>query len=355
MTGAFCLLFSTAGLAKMELAPRRYPVRAEERTCLAPYFSSHDLDAVDARVERLIYSIHSSVYDAKLYYHNAREAVARAGEDPTKNLIVAPHFLTAFMIRKEISMQMPADTLYWQNYPYWGISSGVYNGRGVSISAYDVVDQMLEGIVTGGRFPNLKSIVILGHSAGGQMVNRYAAGSRFEFDIARPRGIEVRYLVMAPSTCVYFTPERPAGADGDFCTPVRTPADFNTWGYGLDGLFPYHRRCGVTAEWIRAHYGQRRVLYLVGELDTDPTDPSLAKTVSAMLMGRNRLERARAYIRYLQRLYGEAIAATQRFESVPNAGHSGRQLMTSRPGLEFIFARDTSGAVATASDINAEE
>jgi hypothetical protein len=227
----------------------------------------------------------------------------------------------------------------------------------VSISAYDVIDQMLTDVVAGGRFPNLKSIVILGHSAGGQMVNRYAAGSRFEFETARPRGIEVRYLVMAPSSCVYLTPERPAaGGDGGFCKPLRTPSDFNTWGYGLDGLFPYHRRCGITPEWIRAHYGHRRVLYLVGERDTDPRDPSLAKTVSVMLMGKNRLERARSYIAYLRHLYGEAIDATQRFESVPRAGHSGVALMTSCAGLDFIFARDAAGsAVALASDIDAEE
>lgn len=356
LTGAFCLLFSTAGLARIELAPQRYPIPVDGQICLAPYYSSHDLNRADAQIERLILSIHSSVYDAKLYYDNARAAIARAGEDPKKNLIIAPHFLNAATIRKEISTRMPVDTLYWQEYPYWGVSRGVYNSRRVRVSAYDVVDRMLEDLVTSGRFPNLKSIVILGHSAGGQMVNRYAAGSRFEFDTARPRGIEVRYLVMAPSTCVYFTPERAAGEGGGFCTPARTPADFNVWGYGLDGLFPYHQRCGVTADWIKEHYGRRRVLYLVGDLDTDPSDPSLASTPSAMLLGKNRLERAKIYIQYLRHLYGEAVAATQRFESVPNAGHSGRQLMTSRPALAFIFGRDAAGtAVVRASDLNAEE
>lgn len=359
----FSLLAMVVGLGtvswgQMELAGQRYAVTtAEGQVCLFPYRSSHDLEATNENVERLIYSIHSSVYDAMLYYDNAAMAISRGGEDPEKNLIIAPHFLNRQTIQQEISRQMPMDTLYWREYPYWGTSEGVYNGRSVTISAYDVADQMLEGIVRSGRFPNLKSIVILGHSAGGQMVNRYAAGSRFEFDTAQPAGIEVRYLVMAPSTCVYFTPERwVKGTADEFRMPGRAPSDFNSWGYGIDRLFPYHERRGVTPEWIREHYPRRKVLYLVGEQDVDPNDDSLATSAGAMLMGKNRLERAGVYMNYLRHLYGSSVTQTQRFESVPRAGHSGRQLMTSRAGLAFIFGRDaaTGGAVASADEASAQ-
>lgn len=352
LLGMMVLGISAAGVAQMELAPQRYAVKETGgQTCLFPYKSSHDLGVRNDKVERLIFSIHSSVYDAMLYYDNAALSIRRAGEDPEKNLIVAPHFLNRATIQNEISRRMPTDTLYWREYPYWGVSQGVYNGRSVEISAYDVVDQMLEGIAASGNFPNLKSIVILGHSAGGQMVNRYAAGSRFEFETARARGIEVRYLVMAPSTCVYFTTDRwVQGTEGQFGRPSWAPSDFNDWGYGVSRLFPYHRRHGVTADWMRNNYASRKVLYLVGEEDIDPTDPSLATAPGAMLMGKDRLERAGVYMNYLRHLFGGTVEQTQRFESVPRAGHSGRALMTSRAGMDFIFARDaaTTGAVASA-------
>ena len=50
-----------------------------------------------------------------------------------------------------------------------------------------------------GIFPNLKTVVVVGHSAGGQFVNRYAAGGA---GCPNPL-VEVRYVIMNPSSYLY--------------------------------------------------------------------------------------------------------------------------------------------------------
>ena len=48
----------------------------------------------------------------------------------------------------------------------------------MSISSFEVIDQIISHIAEPDLFPNLATIVVAGHSAGGQHVNRYAAGTR---------------------------------------------------------------------------------------------------------------------------------------------------------------------------------
>lgn len=334
------LFFVSLSQATIPIAEKQYPIRWGGRTLNFPYACSHDLSAVDERVEHLIFSVHSSSYNAVDYYHSALAVLDGADVEKEKFLILAPHFLSAAIIQEQISPPPPADLLFWKVRPFWGSSQGFYNSQDVRISSFDVIDQILTDAVTGGNFPNLKSVVILGHSAGGQMVNRYAAGNEFEFAVARPRGIEVRYLVMAPSSYVYFTAERfDADSNPHFSVPDNLPEGYNNWGYGLEKLYSYHRRHGITAERIKERYPLRTVLYLVGEKDRHPNDSSLAKGPAAMLEGRHRLERGRIYMDYLAHVFGSEIRKKQRFLMVRGAGHSGRSLMTSPAGAAFIVGR----------------
>src|SRR5262249_51528255 len=53
-------------------------------------------------------------------------------------------------------------------------------------------------------FPNLKLIVVTGHSAGGQFTHRYAAATHVEKQIRIP----MRYVVANPSTYLYLDETR---------------------------------------------------------------------------------------------------------------------------------------------------
>ncbi|MEN6308881.1 MAG: hypothetical protein ABFD91_14125 [Anaerohalosphaeraceae bacterium] len=295
--------------------------------------------AKNEAIERVVLAIHSSSYDAKAYYDNATKAMQMANADNHKCLIIAPHFLSEEILNLlSPEAQGKKDYLRWELRPFWGTSRGIYNGKSVLISAYDVIDQILSHVVVSGNFPNLKTVIILGHSAGGQLVNRYAAGNDFETTIARPRNIAVKYLVMAPSSYVYFTPERFVRTpNSHFEIPVNPPAGFNNWGYGMENLFVYHKNRRITPEMMQKNYAAKTILYLVGQKDKDPDDKSIGRSEAAMLQGRHRLERGRIYFDYLVHLFGPEIKNTQRFVAVPDVGHSGRGLMCSVTARLFIF------------------
>ena len=168
-----------------------------------------------------------------------------------ETLIIAPHFLKT----KHVQEISNADFLYWQAKPFWGGSRASFKDRhDICISTYEVVDTILTSLVESGNFQNLQTITIMGHSAGGQMVNRYAACNLFESQVASQNNIKVKYVVTAPSSYLYFSKERPAkGSLTKFSLPANADTDYNKWAYGLDNLYSYHKRNDIKADWIIKH------------------------------------------------------------------------------------------------------
>ena len=339
------LLFSITtalcySVALSEIPPKRYPIPYKNETLLLPYESSHDPFAKNESVKRVLFVIHSASYDARQYYSNGLSMLDKAPQEKDRTMIIAPHFLDTDHMQ-EISKP---DFLYWTVAPFRGSSRGYYINKDIQISAFEVADTILTNLIKTKIFPNLKEVVVMGHSAGGQMVNRYAACNLFESRVASPNNIKVKYVVMAPSSYVYFSNERPLkGSMTRFAVPENPDAGYNNWGYGMDNLYSYHQRNHIKADWITQNYPQKNVLYLVGSDDTNGDDPSLAKGPGAMLQGPNRLVRARLYYNYLRHLYGDEIKGHQYFRIVKNMGHWGKGLMTSPACIKFVFDYQSKG------------
>ncbi len=338
----FLVLIVCASAKAIEIASKRYPIEVDGLTTYLPYESSHDLFVKNESITRLIYSIHSASYSAKAYFDNAIALVNKVPKEKDKTLVIAPHILPKGCLENPEQ----SDILYWEFPAFWGTSRGMFNGKRVRISSYEVTDRILEEVVAGGNFPNLETMIILGHSAGGQMVNRYAASGLFENKIAKLKGIEVRYLVMGPSSYLYFNEERVVeGTRNKFSVPENVPENYNNWGYGLGTMFTFHKKFEITPERIIKQYPSKRVMYLVGSKDRDENESSLDKKPPAMLQGRHRLERGIIYYNYLVHFFGEKIKETQHFRVVRGVGHSGRTLMLSRQSVRFTFASDFKGDI----------
>jgi hypothetical protein len=287
------LIFCTSTQAvEVEIASKRYLIEIDGVKTFLPYESSHNISSQNDSITRVIYSIHSSSYSAKSYFSRAAALVDKAPGQKNKTLIIAPHILDKSCLDKPEDKNI----LYWEIPAFRGTSRGFFKDKRVTISAFEVTDIILEDVATHGSFPNLKTIIILGHSAGGQMVNRYAASGIFETNIANPMEIEVRYIVMAPSSYVYFNNERAIeGTISKFSVPKSPPENYNYWGYGLERMYAYHKKHEVTPELVTDQYPSKRILYLVGSEDRNENDPSMGKTEAAMLQGRHRLERGIIY------------------------------------------------------------
>ena len=336
----FGLYFSSAFAGTAPITAGRFEVVADQVVAKLPYSSNHPIDIENTSITRLIVSIHSSDPIAQTYFQSALDATLTAKNTDNTTLIIAPQFFEDDQFQEPI----PADLLYWDVRPYWGSSRGLVgpNRQLMSISSFHVIDSLLTEITTSGLFPNLRTIVILGHSAGGQMVNRYAASSLFETETAQPLCIKVKYLVMAPSSFIYLNNKRiVAGADNQFSIPssaqLSSCSTYNAYGYGLEYLYSYQTSVGANSNIIQSQYSKRNVLYLVGSEDNDPNDSSLSVTCSSMLQGQNRLDRARIYFNHLIDQYGSQVADTHQFKIAQGVGHWGRGLMLSEHGLAFLF------------------
>jgi hypothetical protein len=237
--------------------------------------------------------------------------------------------------------------MYFGGNRFWGGSS---SNAGAAISVFSIVDKMLEHICDSGHFPNLKRIVILGHSGGGQLVNRFAASSPFQ-----RHGIPIRYIVMNPSSYLYFDGARVrSGTTDEFVVPsaatVRQCPGYNNYGYGPDNLYDYHEENGTNAGRMIDRYRSRNVIHLSGALDNDPNGEGLDTDCEAMLQGANRLDRGTIYFNYLQYAFGPVILDRQRRDIVPNTGHNGRDMITSDIGVNYIFEEFTGVEVASLAD-----
>lgn len=335
---AFCVSLAVGPqcFAAPRIAPLKYPVKQGNADGWVPFASSHPPSAKeDTTIKRILFSIHSSGFDALQYLENARIAASKVPGASRETLIIAPQFLAKSVLPEET----PDGLLYWRVSPYRGSSLGAIgpDERKVGVSAYAILDDMLTRVADKKIFPNLKDIVLVGHSAGGQLVQRYALVGKFE----PPRGINCRFVICAPSSFAYPTAERLVPGSRDrFAKPsdkaVSANPRYNEWGYGLDKPYGYFR--GFDREATVKRYGRRRVYYLCGERDNNANDRSISKNGSAMMQGRNRRERMETFHKYVLHTYGTDVARRHKMAITPGVGHYGRGNMTSKAGLRFLFA-----------------
>jgi len=192
---------------------------------------------------------------------------------------------------------------------------------------------MIERLADRRRFPVLREIVIVGHSAGGQIVQRYAVVGR-GLDLSAGSAVPVHLIVANPSSYFYFDDQRPS--------PHENCPDFNQWRYGLAGAPQY-----VTgpAQALEERYVKRHVTYLLGTADTDPHEEDLDTSCGGEAQGPFRFARGKAYIRYIQDRHPSGTA--QDYAFVRDVPHDNRRMFTSTCGIAAIFNRNRSACAAS--------
>ncbi len=343
MTRSLCLLailFPCGGIQAADIAREQFPIDCGQIGAFIPYVSSHPLDHGDNTIERVIVVIHSSGFDANKCYRAIQQAASRVPGARESTLVVAPQFFDVKFIREDI----PPGLVAWKVSPYRGSSLAVIGPKknDISFSAYGALDQLLPYIVDRGRFPELKHVVVAGHSSGGQMTQRYALVGRY----TPGNGVRIRYVVSAPSSFAYLTPERPVqGRSITFRVPDDSIVDgapnYNNWGFSLKNRYRYFRR--ASEQYLLRRYRNRCVLYLCGGRDTDRNSSTLSRTGGAMLQGRDRLERLDLFFQHLLHVYGEGIKTHHAMAIAPKVDHNGFSAYASVEGRRFLFDSDKEG------------
>jgi pimeloyl-ACP methyl ester carboxylesterase len=277
-----------------------------------------DLSAPHPNVVRAIVVFHGLHRNADGYLHDVEEARGKAGAAGKNTLLIAPQFLNEDDARAH---KLASDVLRWRR-AQWEAGEPAAGPK--PISSFDGIDAILASLSDRILFPNLREIVLAGHSGGGQIVQRYAVAGR-QIAAVESAGIGVRFVVANPSSYVYFDDHRPEA--------VRGCRQFDQWKYGLEQVPPYLGSPSAAA--LEAAYIARHVTYLLGGDDDDPNGPDIDKTCAAEAQGPTRLRRGVNYIRYLRSRHTTGLE--HRVLLVPGVAHNARKMFTSACGIDALF------------------
>lgn len=310
------------------VADHRLTVETPDGRGELPVFLSRDWDAPLSGVTLAIIVVHGAQRNADFYLRSAEQALAKSGVAEPTTVLVAPQFLAPPDIGAH---GLPNSVLRWS---LEGWKGGEPAEGPAPISAFAAFDAVLARLADRRRFPDLARVVIAGHSAGAQVVQRYAVVGRGEAALTRA-GIAVRYVVANPSSYLYFSDDRPRpdGSLGPFAGAAACPG-FDRWKYGLAGAPAYVETDDAALE---RQYAARDVVYLLGTADTDPHHPMLDRSCAGNAEGPYRYARGLAYFHYLQTRDGAALK--HRVVEVAGVAHDGRGMFTSACGLAVLFGR----------------
>jgi len=278
-------------------------------------YRSHPLDQKNENIRRALIMVHGAGRDADNYFRTALAAAFLGGAlDDT--VVISPRFASN-------DGRSCKDTLASEEIN-WSCSGDSWRSGGVAISngtltSYDFTDELLRKLARKDSFPNLKMIVVAGHSAGGQYVTRYEMANQ----VHEKLGVAVLYVVSNPSSYAYLDSARP-GAENASC------ASFDRWPYGMQNRTGYASKLSV--EKLKDQLASRPVVYLLGELDTLPL-AGFDSSCSAMAQGASRLARGQAFAAYVKEKY----RAQHQVTTVPLCGHNARCIFTAEPALKVIF------------------
>jgi pimeloyl-ACP methyl ester carboxylesterase len=282
-------------------------------------YTNHPLNTANPAIRRALVVIHGGGRDAEPSLNQGITAAAKAGVSD-ETLVVAPRF--ASNQGGDCLDEIDPGEVNW-NCDNWRAGGLAPESEG--LTSFDVTDEILLRLADRTVFPNLKTIVVAGHSAGGQYVTRYAMANRVHEKIAG-QGIALSYVVANPSSYAYPDPERP-NAEGEKCAPY-----FNNWPYGLDRRTDYVGK--VTAAQLLAQLIGRPVTYLLGELDTQ-ANAGLDQSCPANAQGPYRRARGEAFFAMVTLKYH----APHHMALIPGCGHNARCMFSSEKALPALFPK----------------
>lgn len=304
----------------LHIVPGRLAIDRNGIAGIALYESTGALDAQQASIRTAVVIVHGHLRNAHTYFESGLRAIARSHREE-QVFLIAPQFPAQQDVQRNA---LAADILRWTPQS-WMAGGGALAPAG--LSSFDVFDAIIDKLNDRSRFPNLKEIVIAGHSGGGQVVQRYAV-LRHPPGAGERDSVPVRFVVANPSSYAYFDAWRPEHVNSADC-----PA-YNTWKYGLDDLPSY--ASSKDASTLLHRYTQQDVTYLLGENDTDPNHPALDKSCGAQAQGPFRLARGLSYYSHLVEQQPDVINR-QRLLIVPGVGHSADGVFNSDVGQKALF------------------
>lgn len=261
------------------------------------------------QVETLLIMIHGSSRNVDDYLCQAAASV----HDKHKTMVVAPWFAAEEDLPFDL-YNTSAPALWWSEpgpiWHTWRYGADAVNANVSSYAAVDaIIDLVTDDVV---RFPRLKRIVVAGHSAGGQYVQRWAFLSPNAIFQQPSRPMDIRAVVANPKSFVFMDDRR--FVNGEFVVPssdeIGNCTTYNDWEWGITGngtnlLTPYKDaaiRAAGGVDRLVQRYASRNVVYIAGELDV-----LLNGDCEEQMQGPYRRKRSELFMESLSIVFGRRV------------------------------------------------
>ncbi len=297
-----------------------------EGSSRALIYSTYPLAQKNEQIVRALIVVHGQGRDADNYFRTSLAATFLAGAF-NDAIVISPRFASNngtgcrdVLAENEVNWPCSGDS--WR--------SGGTATNNAKLTSYDFMDEIVRELANKNNFPNLKAIVITGHSAGGQFVTRYEMGNKIHETTLVP----ITYVVSNPSSYSYLDPERPSGANNELRAfgDARNCTTYNNWPYGLKNRTGY--TANIPDDQLKKQLAARPTTYLLGELDILPL-AGFDSSCPAMAQGPTRLARGQAFGAYVNAKYN----AKHNVVVVPLCGHNARCMYTSEVALPILFPK----------------
>jgi pimeloyl-ACP methyl ester carboxylesterase len=305
------------------IASKSAEIHTPSGDALLPLEISLDWSKPLPGITRAVILLHGKGRDVDGYYRGLERAAHEAGAAAAGSILIAPQFLNEDDVAAH---RLPREVVRWRT-GAWEAGGPAVGPAG--ISAYEILDTLLLHLADRTIFPDLKDIVLAGHSGGGQAVQRYAVVGTAPAQV-EARGIHVRFVIANPSSYLYFSDDRP-GPHGFGCS------GWDRWKYGTRDA-PEYVKLSKTRGWaeMEADYAKADVIYLMGDEDIDPRQKDLDISCAGEAEGPTRLARGEAYFAYLKARHPADWG--QRMWLVEGVAHSGPKMVESPCGVKALFA-----------------
>jgi cyanophycinase len=277
------------------------------------YYSNYEISKLNSNISKAIIVVHGTLRDGDNYFNNMTR-IAMDNKKINETLIISPHFKRSDDVKED-------KELFWGRRWFQKWKYGYKSQDEEHISSFKVMDILIKRLKNSG----IKSIVITGHSAGGQYTQRYAVGTQID------RELDITFAPSNPSSYMFLHENRYQFLNSNY-TAVKDESckEFNEYIYGPINRAEYLKT--LTVSELQKNYAKKKVVYLMGEEDHD-TD-YLDESCEANLQGKDRFDRAQNFNYYINKHFNDN---NHRFLSVPGVGHENYKIYNSTEGQTVLF------------------
>jgi hypothetical protein len=276
-----------------------------------------------------IVMIHGVLRNPDNYYLPARRALDR------KSLFTAVALISVgFDDRASAPKNLQRLALFdghWKHGGFGGLNPDDPRNK---LSSFHAMDRILLDLTK--AYPRLKTITLIGHSAGAQFVDRYSVLSTIA---AKLPGVAFQFVALAPSSVLYPSELRPEVRNNEGLLFTLPPGsrDYHQYPYGLSPSPLLERLVGNPVADRTRLIGKlldRNIVFAVGSEDT--TSAYLDRGRPANLQGPNRYMRLKYFVEFLKTEYH---TTSNRLLPIAGVGHNSQRLIKSREMSEFFSDR----------------